>query len=264
MASPTDQVALCNRSLSQIGGKSQVSSISPSDGSTPADKCSLLFVPTFQALGRAAWWNCLQKQVTLSLLGAAPGTPEGGDDGVGILPSSPWLYCYGEPIDCLKARAIVPTFPAQGTGISVYATNNDAPLFIRGMGQIPFKVAYNTDAQGNPLTVILTNQSQAQLAYTVDQQNPVIWDTQFQAAFVAALAAYLVPALALNITLMNLQIGVADRIIAEARASDGNEGTNSQDHTPDWIRARSGGSGGWYDGWNGGGYENMSWPVMAP
>ena len=121
---------------------------------------------------------------------------------------------------------------------------------------------YNTDASGNPLQTIVTNQSQAQLLYTVDQPNPSIWDVQFQAAFVAALAAFLVPALSMQLPLMQLQINMAERLIAEARASDGNEGSNSQDHNPDWMRARAGGSGGWYQGtWCGVGYDNMAWGV---
>lgn len=264
MVAGTSQLSLCQRSLAQIGGKALISSVFPSDGSRAGDMCNLLYVPTYTQLGRCAWWGYFQKQNKLNLLGAAPGTPEGGSNGVGILPPQPWLYLYQIPVDSLKCRAIVPFFPAQNDGVPLTTINNAAPICIRGMGQIPFKIRYSTDADGNPLQTLVTNQSQAQLIYTVNQPNPVIWDSQFEAAFVAALAAFLVPALAMNLPLMQLQIGVAERIIAEARASDGNEGSTSQDHLPDWIRARSGGAQGWYggnDGWNAGmGYENMAWP----
>lgn len=260
MASSVSQVSLCNRALLAISAKAQVSSISPSDGSAAADACATLFIPTFEQLGRSAWWNCLEKQATLSLLGAAAGTPEGGDSGTGITPPSPWLYMYQYPSDCLKARAIVPTFPGQNDGVPLTTINNAAPIYVRGMGQIPFKVAYATDAQNNPLTVVITNQSQAQLIYTVNQSNPVVWDTLFQAAFVASLGAFLVPALSAQLPFLQMQIGIAERFIADARAADGNEGSNSQDHQPDWITARSGGSGGWYGSWNGMGYNDMCWP----
>lgn len=261
MPSAVSNVSLCNRALLQIGSKVQISSLT--EGSTQSDACNTLFTPTFEQLARSAWWNCLQKQGTLSLLKAAASTPE-NPSGNPPFPPSPWLYEYAYPSDCLKARAIVPSYPSAGTGVSVYALNNAAPIWLRGMGQIPFKVAYDTDSVGNPLTVILTNQSQAQLMYTTDQPNPVIWDSQFQAAFVAALGAFLVPPLTMNIPQLQLQIGAAERAIADARASDGNEGSNTQDHMPDWIRARAGGSGGWYEGaWCGVGYDNMLWPSIG-
>lgn len=260
MASSTNPVALVNRALLAIGGKYTVSSITPSDGSPQANAAAILFTPTFEQLGRTAWWNCLQKQIPLTLLAAAAGTPENPTN-TAPFPPQPWLYQYAYPTDCLKARAIIPSFPAQGDGVPLTTINNAAPIWIRGMGQIPFKVAYATDAQNNPITVILTNQSQAQLAYNVNQQNPVIWDSQLEQAFVSSLAVFLVPALSMNAKLMETQIALADRLIGEARASDGNEGSNSQDHVPDWIRARSGGAAGSYDGsWGSGGYDNMCWP----
>jgi hypothetical protein len=129
------------------------------------------------------------------------------------------------------------------------------------MEQIPFRVAYGVDKSGNPLQLILTDQTQAQLVYTVNQSNPLLWDSLFQAAMVASLAAYLVPALSLNLPLMQFQMKVAENIITIARVRDGVEGTTSQDHVPDWITARNagGGTGYVYNGYNSGGYTNMSW-----
>ena len=262
MTATSSQLSVCQRALAQIGGKTTISSVFPSDGSVQANKCNLLYLPTFEALARTAWWDCLSQQATLSLLGAAAGTPEGGTSGTGLTVPTPWLYMYASPTNSLKARAIIPTFPFSGIGTPYTTSNNGAGVYLRGCGQIPFKVAYSTDASGNPLQVILTNQSQAQLAYIVNQPIPTIWDSQFDAAFVAALAAFLVPALAMNLPLMQTQAAMAERIIAEARASDANEGVSSQNREADWIVARSGGSGGWYgnlDGWQGPGYDNMNW-----
>lgn len=259
-ASPT---SLCQRALAAIGGKSSISSVFPSDGSPSGNACNLLYTPTYEGLARAAWWDCLSSQATLSLLGAAPGTPEGGSSGVGLTPPIPWLYIYSRPPDCLKARSIVPTYIPQATSSPDTTANNAAPLLLPRKRQIPFKAAYSKDTNGNPLEVILTNQSEANLNYIVNQPNPTIWDSQFESAFVASLAAFLVPALALNLPLMNLQIQVAERMIAEARASDANEGSNCQDNLPDWIAARAGGSGGWYENWGGVGYDEMMWPSIV-
>ena len=265
MTAGTTPTSLAQRALLQLGGKASVSSIFPSDGSKAADACNVLYSPTFTQFARAAWWNCLSRQITLSLIGAAAGTPEGGTTGFGIIPPQPWSYLYQTPSDSLKARAIVPTYPAQSNGIPLTSANNSAPMWLPSYGQIPFKVMYNTDATGNPIETIVTNQSQAQLIYTTNQQNPVIWDSQFEAGYVASLAAFLVPALSMQIQLMQLQINIAEKVIADARASDANEGSNTQDHVPDWIRARAGGSGGWYDSGNCGygGWENIAWPSMV-
>ena len=264
MPGNVSQTSLANRALLAIGGKTQISSLN--ENSAQANACNLLFSPTFQQLARSAWWNCLQKQATLSLLLAAANTPE-NPNGTPPFPPSPWLYQYLLPSDCLKARAVIPTLPAENTGGPPPTTASiAAPIWIRGLGRIPFKVAYATDANNNPETVILTNLCQAQLLYTVDSENPVIWDSQFQAAFVAALAAFLVPALSLHMGLMQANVALAERIIAEARASDANEGSNSQDHTPDWIRARSGGADGLYSGYSGGwggGWDSIAWPAYG-
>ena len=77
---------------------------------------------------------------------------------------------------------------------------------------------------------------------------------------VALLAAYLVPALALDKDLMKTQITIARDIVTQARVRDGDEGTTSQDHIPDWIQARNVGTG-YAPGYGGvgGQYTDMSW-----
>lgn len=156
--------------------------------------------------------------------------------------------------------------PATGSNVISPAMTN-AATWLPTDGQIPFQVAYATDSTGNPLTIILTNQTQAQLVYTVNQPNPQIWDSDFTSAIVASLAAYLVPALSLNLSLMAAQIKTAETIIGNARARDGNEGSTVQDHIPDFIRARNAGTGygsGWgcNDGWGEyyGSNYGMNWP----
>lgn len=265
MTANVSNTSLCNRALAAIGGKAFINSAFPSDGSAAGNACNLLYTPTYEQLARCAWWSSFQTQILLTLLLAGANTPE-NPTATPPFPPSPWLYQYAYPGDCLKARAIIPTVPAQGTGgTPTYSVNNNAPIWFMGRGQIPFKVATVRDANGNPIKVILTNQEQAQLNYTMNNPNPAVWDSQFQAAFVSALATFLSPALTMNMPLMQMNISIAERVIAEARASDGNEGgPNSQDNTPDWIRARSGGSGGWYAGvWQGIGYDNMAWPGVV-
>ena len=256
------QVDIVNRALLSIGARAQVSSINPSDGSTEADACAILFTPTFEMLARAAHWNCFRKQADLSLIKAAEGTPENPTGTTLPLAPFPWLYAYEYPFDCLKMRSIVASLPSTSGSVPLTGLNNQASTYLPKGSAIPFVVSYDTDLAGNPVTHILTNQSQAQAVYTVNQPNPAIWDSLFQGAMVESLAAYLVPALSLNMELLKVKVATSERLVAQARVSDGNEGVTVIDHTPDWIVARGGaprqfGPTGYVNPL----YEALVWPI---
>ena len=258
--SSQSQLSLVNLALLSIGARAQVSSISPSDGSTAADAATTLFAFVFEHLARSARWHCLNKQVTLTLIQAAQGTPENPTGSALPLPQQPWLYGYLLPPDSLMIREILPPMTSSGGGINQTSLSNNVTPCIPGDYQIPYATGYTTDTNGNPLEVILTNQESAVCNYTVNQQNPQTWDSLFTAAYVASLAAYLVPALSLNPPLMQSQIAIAERLINQARAQDGNESWQSQSHIPDWIRTRQGATGCALPGYNGYGPINMAWP----
>ncbi len=260
MATAT-KISIANRALLALGmPQSQISDFN--QGSVAAGACATLYTPTFEMLARSAYWNCLRQQVVLSLIQAAQGTPENPMGTTLPLPPTPWLYSYQLPADCLQARFIVPSCPSQAQGSPPISQAMVSAPALLPMESIPFRVAYSTDINNNPIQVILTNQTQAQLVYTVNEQNPQIWDSMFQSAMVASLAAYLVPALSLNMPLMEMQIKLAEKIIEQARVRDGDEGTTSQDHIPDWIKARNAGGSNGYNDINDGGYCNMSWGFM--
>lgn len=254
-----DILSIYNRSLLSIGSQAQVSSLS--EQSTQANACNVLFTPCFESLARSAYWNCLRAQTTLSLIAAQAGTPENPDGVTLPLPPTPWLYSYQLPSDSLQARFIVPSLPTSAIGNPpISAAMISSPTCLP-TETIPFRIAYATDINSNPIQIVLTNQTQAQLVYTVNQPNPQIWDSMFQSAMVASLAAYLVPALSLNIPLGQMQAKIAEQLIEQARVRDGDEGTTDQSSIPDWIYARNvGGSTGYGDGYNSGvGWCNMSW-----
>lgn len=261
----TSALSLANRSLLSVGARAQISSFSPSDGSDEANAVSVLWTPTFEQLGRAARWNCLRRQAQLTLYQAAQGTPENPDGTTFDQPPTPWLYAYIYPSDCLSMQFIVPSLPVSvGSSVPATTINNNAGTWLPSGGQIPYVVQTSYDNFNNVIIVILTNQDQAQAVYTVNQSNPVIWDSMFQQAFVSSLAAYLVPALSLSIPLMQIQIQNAEKIITQARVADGNEGVTVMDHLPDWMQARAGGQGFGLGFYNWGGYcYNMNWPDGA-
>ena len=260
MTASSSQVSLSNRALAAIGGRSTISSLT--EGSVEANAISILFQPTFEQLARTAQWNCLRQQASLTVLAAAKGTPE-NPTGTGAIPPVPWLYSYALPNDCLDVRYILPPLTAvAGSAIPATSYDNFAPTYIPNTGQIDFAVSYSTDSGGNPIQIILTNQENAIAVYTVNQPNPIIWDSLFEQAFVASLAAFLVPTLTLQMELMQIQIKVAEQAIQIARVRDGDEGATTQDHVPDWIRARQ--TGSYYSfnlsnsAYN---YNNMIWPA---
>lgn len=266
MSGSASQISVCNQALSAVGARSFISNLS--EGTVESNNCALWYGPVFQMLARTARWGCLRFQATLSLLAAAVGTPENPTGNALPLPPSPFLYQYAYPAQALAIRFIVPSNPSALGGVPVTGGSIASPIYLPNGGAIPFVVASSLDAFNNPITTILTDQSMAQVVYTIDQENPVLWDSQFQMAFVMSLGAFLVPALSLNLPLMQMAIKTADGIIMQARAADANEGVTVMDHLPDFIRARSAGAYvGWNNGggyaWNGaayGGYGDMSWP----
>ena len=258
-----NQVSCVNLSLLSIGARAQVSSIQPSDGSTAADAAATLFTFVFQNLARTARWGCLKKQVTLTLIQAAQGTPENPSGTTLPLPQQPWQYAYLYPPDCLMMREILPPLITSGSAVNQTSLSNSISPQVPGQYQIPYATGYSTDSSGNALEIVLTNQESAVANYTVDQENPASWDSLFTAAFVASLATYLVPALSLNAPLMAQQIKRAEGMISLARGQDGNETPTMQNTVPDWINARQGATGSLpYISGNGyPAYGNMPWPV---
>ena len=263
MASSQSQVSCCNLSLLSIGSMVQISSISPSDGSTESNACATLFSFVFQQLARTARWGCLNKQVTLSLIQAAQGTPENPTGTTLPLPQQPWSYGYLYPSDCLLFRQIYPPIITTSSSPSQTSLNNSCAPTLPGTYAIPYATGYSTDTSGNPLEVLLTNQENAVGNYIINQQEPSSWDSLFTAAIVASLAAYLVPALSLNPPLMQAQIAIAERMIAQARAMDANEGVYNQDNVPDFIRARSGATGSILGARGYNAYSPIAWPYAG-
>lgn len=256
MTAPID---LVNLALDAIGARAQVASPVPaaSDGSQAGDVACRQYQIRFDALARSAHWQCLRRQVTLTLLKAQQGTPE-NPSGSLPQPPQPWLYEYALPDDYLKARYI-PALLQNGNGQVPVATNlNMAPPPFLPDVVIPFVIAIDTDNSGNKIKVLLTNWQFAQLVYTARIDDPDLWDVQFQQAFVATLAAFFVNPLNRNAQLAGEQASVAKALITDARVSDGNEGPSTVDHTPDWIQAR-----GWGTFQDGVGLGWMPWDSMV-
>lgn len=199
---------------------------------------------------RLAPWNCATNFNNLSLVCAAPGTPENQSAGSALwqkgIPPPPWAYEYAYPADCLRPLWIIPQFTtgfSGGTPITTAITGG-APQFWNGP-PVRFKVAIDQigvdgtpQVGGTDQRVILTNQQGAVLAYIKDVDNPDVMDDMFVQAWVAGLAARLTWALTGKKDQANEKIKEANTFVTIARQGDGNEGLTINDVTPDWIRVR--------------------------
>lgn len=244
----TSEVDVCNRALGSIGTRSTIAALN--ENSNEANQCAIYLETCRDELLRLAPWNCATIFVNLSLICAAPGTPENPSQSnaswqIGI-PPPPWAYEYLYPSDCLRPLWICPQFTtgfASGVPITTAITGG-APQFWSGP-PVRYKVGIDTIGNaglpavgGADTKVIWTNQQSAILGYIKRITNPDIMDSQFIQAWVALLAARLTISLTGEKGLANLKIQEANAAITVARAGDGNEGLTINDVTPDWIRTR--------------------------
>jgi hypothetical protein len=265
------------------------------DGSRPAQVLLRAYQQCLMQLLRGCNWDFARKTEQLTLLADATGnTPN-----VGAVVPVPYIYEYAYPIDCVKARFVPWNMPWQNpgippgnirTGFVVQAGQPQPPLGtppITGLGNpqltgnrirpARFVVAtdsnYPADATSidtlgvSPAgrTVILTNVQFAFLIYTQLVLYPSQWDALFRAALVAYLASEIALPLAADkkfgMAMRRDNIAVAKAKIEQARIRDGNEGFYSSNLAVDWMAARwTGGAGGWGSNWidGGGGGPNNS------
>ena len=244
MTSPVD---IANQALDQIGARGVITSIFPSDGSQSADVCARHYQPRMDSLFRAALWNCARFQAPLTLLKARPGTLENPDGATTPTPPFPWMYEYAWPTSpfALRARYIVPMIQTGSTSAVPLTTGPSTVLPAYGGGRQPirFLVAIDTDARGNQQKVILTDQPAAELVYTMRVDDPTLWDPELTDAAAMYLAAWIVTPIQGNLAQASRCEQSVKALVAAARVGDGNEGPNMVDTTPDWIMARSRGSG---------------------
>ncbi len=219
----------------------------PIDTSPAAVSVGIFYTPKIQALLRGAHWDFSRRQLLLTLYKAAVINGQVSSD-----PSpQPWLYEYLYPADCLKCRFLIQYCQPQpsGTPFTTAPTNAIQPAYANT--SVPFVISASVDTHGIVRKTILTNMPNAMLVYTMDlSQQPDYWDSMFLSAATATLASYFIANLGGDKGLLQTQIGIAKDVLAQARATNGNEQIGSQDAIPDWIQVRSAGLG-W--GWSGSG-----------
>ncbi|WP_017773845.1 hypothetical protein [Paraburkholderia kururiensis] len=217
-----DQVTIANLALAGIGTRSTISSLQ--EGSAEALAISLQWDAALDATLRGAHWNFARKQASLALLNDATQNQP--------VPT-PWQYEYALPPDCLLARFVMPmvqSTPGSLPGVSSLPAYVGPP--------VRFLLGVDSDASGNDIAVILTNQASAILVYTKRITNPQLFDAEFVQAFAATLSAFIAIPLTGDKSLAKMRMDVAQEWLFKAQARNGNEGLTIVDSTPDWMRVR--------------------------
>lgn len=244
MASPAD-IAIANQALGTISAKAKIMSFE--ERSTEAETISLYYDDTRDALLRAAPWNFARRVDYLTLFRAAPGTPQNPTPGTGYWePNQPppgFLYSYYYPSDCVKFRQVIPQLNVGGPANStpIFSVPSYVPVPVIGPPGVRFVVGTAFNDANQELTVINTNQPLAVGVWIRRVENVSLWDPSFRQAMIDALACRIAMPITGNATIANrceqLAKGVLGTITA-ARVADGNEGTERNDHVPDWIQVR--------------------------
>lgn len=227
--SQSSDVSISNMALDAIGSRTLISSLQ--ENSVEAKACARNYLPALTHVQQAAPWNFCRFQAPLTLLVDGTTSPPGN------VPT-PWQYEYAYPSDCLQARYIMPLINGTtqtGTGVTQPVSVGSAVRFLVGV---------DNDQSGLKRKVILTNQPNAILVYTVLITDTSIFDDQFVTAFANYLAHRISLPLSGDKATAKMCYELATRTCMEAEASNGNEGLTVIDSTPDWIRTR-GSSADW-------------------
>lgn len=233
-------VDVANNALANIGARSLISSLT--EDSPEARACNLQYTTVLQTLLRSAHWGFAKKSLTASLLKALPGTPENSSTPADNLwhesyPPPGWTYSYAYPSDCLLVRAVLPQLYGLNSGVPIFSAGNYSPPMFSYL-PAKFEIANDTDTSGNIIRVVATNVTQAILVYTMNADNPDLWDPIFFNAMQDALGGAICIPLTGKVDLARALLGQANDTIMQARAMNANEGLSVYDVVPDWIRTR--------------------------
>ena len=144
----TTTLDIANQALQIIGSRTNMASLA--EQSNEAVQCNLIMFRLRDELNRMAPWNCVTKRANLVYVSSTPGTPENPNSGPAIwapgIPAPPWAYEYQYPVDCLRARTIIPQYTTQAGGVPIYPMGVvTGTTFVGWMGPaLKFEISIDT------------------------------------------------------------------------------------------------------------------------
>src|SRR5690242_21964131 len=126
----TAEVDIVNRALQSAGTRTNVTSaelataLAGGQTSNEARESALVLRPFRDQLIRMAPWQCVTRYNNLTYITSVPTTPENPTSGPALwvpgIPAPPWEYEYQYPVDCMRARYIIPQYTAQAGGVPIF------------------------------------------------------------------------------------------------------------------------------------------------
>lgn len=218
MASDVD---ICNMAIAHYGGAGQVTAIDPPDGSAEAGRCARFYPIARREMLDSSSYTFSKKRVQLAQVAN---------------PSNVWAYAYALPADCMTARRVLQQPILQDNPLFwpyTPAVTYDQLAFFNERGGADFEI------EGG---VLLTNEPEAVLLYTVDVLDPARFPPTFVAALSYLLASYLVGPVIKGRP--GAQAAAQYRQMATdmaraAAAVNANQSAASAEYMPESIRVRS-------------------------
>lgn len=198
----SSEVDIYNLALSAIGARALLST--KDDTGREGEVCRLWYPEVRQQLLHAAPWSFATGAHRMT----EAKERDVAEDWVEADPEPGWRFTYTIPTDMLRPR---------------YLTTFDR-----------FKLT--TDTSGT--AVIVSNDEEAILIYTVNHTDVGKWDANFTMAIGYALASHIALPLQGKPERARHLLELANMKIVEARASLGNENEFQYESVPEWIRAR--------------------------
>lgn len=214
-------VDICNMALSHIGSDAVVSQIDPPDGTAEAGYCSRFYPLARAELLDAFTWRWSKTRAKLAQV---------------TNPSDVWAYAYEIPSNMLSANRILnATFLQQFAFYpfwNTFITADEMALF-NERGTADF------DIEGD---VLLTNEPEATLLYTIDVTDPGKWSPGFVVSLSYLLASFLSGPIIrgdAGATASGKFRQIATKMGAAAAARDANSGAEPAQEVASSIRART-------------------------
>jgi len=198
----SSQIHICNMALSHIGIGKEIATLI--EKSEEANACNRFYETTVKQVFRDYPWPFSTKIAALGLLEENP--------------NDEWLFSYAYPSDCLNARRIL-------SGIRSDTRQSRSP----------FEVSFSDSAK-----IIFSDQIDAELKYTLFNDDPITYPSDFQFTVSYLLAALIAPRLTggdrNKLGVRSYQNYLVQRSISMANSS--NESQVDEEPESEFIRAR--------------------------
>jgi hypothetical protein len=196
------EVSICNVALGRLAISNEIASLT--EQSNEAVQCRRFYETTRDRVLTEAPWNFASRRSSLANVGTPP-------DG--------WGYRYRYPNDCLQARKII----------------NPASRSPAADQRIPFAVMEDQDNAGK---VIVTDEANAVLEYTLRVTDTTLFSPGFDSALAWALAAEIGGPLKADVKWIQLAEQRYAMALMQAWANSANEGQEDTAQDSEFVRAR--------------------------